>query len=217
MTLIAYWPLDETSGSTVTDYSGNNNDGSINGATPNGGNGFIGRPSMSFNRSNNDEVDTGIRTVSAPLTLSCWIKPYDTNRGEFFGNRNGGGSYDTYLGHSNSNAGEVYFTIDQATNVTTASGTVSADNWHHVVAISTPNSMKLIIDGNLEASAGNGASLGDSGYNHLIGNRPDNPSFAFDGEITDFRIYSHELTDQEIQYLYSVGKRGLHVSNKRTL
>ena len=71
MTLKAYWPLDESSGTTANDYSRNGNDGSINGANPNGGNGFLGRPSMSFNRNNNDEVDTGIRTVSGPLTISC--------------------------------------------------------------------------------------------------------------------------------------------------
>lgn len=217
MTLIGYWPLDEESGSTAKDYSSNSNDGTINGAEPDAGNGFLARPSMSFNRSNNDEVDTGLRTISAPFTVSCWIKPSDTDRGEFFGNRDGGGDYDTYIGHSNANAGELYFTIDQGSSMSTSGGLISSDTWQHVTAISTSSSMKIFIDGVQEASTSGGASSGDSGANHLIGNRPDDPSFAFDGEIADFRIYGHALTQQEIQYLYSVGSRGLHVSDRRSL
>jgi hypothetical protein len=171
---------------------------------------------MSFDRSNNDEVDTGIRTISQPFSISCWIRPSDTNRGEFFGNRDGGGSYDTYLGHSNDTAGEVYFTLDQGSGVRRAGELVNSGKWHHIVAVSSPQNMIIYLDGVERASGGSGVDADDSGAPHLIGNRPDDPSFAFDGDIAEFRIYSRKLAPQEVQYLYSVSQRGRQVSSGKS-
>jgi hypothetical protein len=216
LVLKAYWPLNENSGSTAYDHSLNENHGTINGAEAGAGASFLEGNTMSFDRSNNDEVDTGLRTISRPFSISCWIRPSDTNRGEFFGNRDSGGSYDTYLGHSNDSSGEVYFALDQGSNVSTSGGLVSASSWHHIVAVSSPDAMIIYVDGFKRASGGSGSDAGDSGAPHLIGNRPDDPSFAFDGDIAEFRIYSRKLTPQEVQYLYNVSKRGRQVSSGKS-
>ena len=74
---VAHYKLDETSGSTAIDSSGNGNDGTINGATVNqiGYNGSVG--AYSFDGTD-DYVDIGhISSLNFSrtdnFTISCWV------------------------------------------------------------------------------------------------------------------------------------------------
>ena len=79
MTLIGYWPFNESSGSTAYDYSGNSHHGTIydgSDSTVPGANGILGQNAYNFD-GNNDYIsigDTPILNPSSDMTVSIWIR-----------------------------------------------------------------------------------------------------------------------------------------------
>ena len=74
------------------------------------------------------------------------------------------------------------------------------------------------LDGDLKGvSATNSSPNTNSGDLEIARQDNEGGRFNFEGNIQHVRIYDHALTQQEINYLYQVGSRGIHTSDKRTL
>jgi hypothetical protein len=77
--MIAYWPMNEGSGSTINDLSGDGYTGTINGATWTMSGEF--NDDLSFNGSSGDvALSNDPLTTTGPQTISAWI--YLTGWGE---------------------------------------------------------------------------------------------------------------------------------------
>ena len=93
--LLGHWKLDEGSGTTVTDLSGNGNDGTLGGA-PTWVDDAVHGAVLSFD-GNNDYIATDVRiphmTLENGFTWVFWCKQAGDGTGvneTAFGNRNGG-------------------------------------------------------------------------------------------------------------------------------
>lgn len=223
MTLLAYWPLNESSGSTAHDHSGNENHGTINDggdSTVPGATGILGGEAYSFDGSN-DYVDIGYSgSPYSDWTVSLWVNHNDWSTSERQGSlavgenrsskplnwdRDGSNQFSHYRGEA---AGQVM-------SVNSVSG-----GWHHVIVTqrridSSTVDLKMYWDGEkVDETTGDYEDMDLSKYIYIGWNSSSGTEWK--GKVSEVRIYDRPLTKSEIQYLYSVGERGLQTTSKKT-
>ena len=221
MTLIGYWPLNESSGDTAHDYSGNSHHGTIydgSDSTVPGATGVLGQNAYSFDGSD-DYVSTGRKFDQySTISVSAWflhnsldtlseirslIANHDNNEGIFI-QTNGSGAIRIGVGD-----GSNWNYIDSSQK--------NADTWYHSVLVYDGNKIKTYIDGKKYGQISSGYST-SSVSNVRIGRGGPwgGGSQNWPGKISEVRIYDRPLADSEVQYLYSVGKRGLQTTSKKS-
>jgi type II secretory pathway pseudopilin PulG len=213
--LIACWKLNESSGLTAADSSGNNNDGTlrnmvgdewidgiIDGALNfDGSNDYIAIQNLYYEGSGYPEV-----------TVSAWIRTSNGgnqiivsfDRNEYWRlevNGNGGGTgqigWDVYT-----STGQV----DYGSNTRVDDGL-----WHHVAGVFDNGTLTIYIDGNPETPTSGGSTFG-RGVNDRYGflgvgseattfDGSKGPNNYFDGDMDDVRIYDRALDSNEIAQL----------------
>jgi len=224
--LVGYWPMDEGSGLSTIDASGNGNTGTLITASTTCGSsclpqwsaGKIGNNALTFNgltSTNGNWVDAGNAsnlTIPNAVTMAAWVKitlagpsyagiilkGYLGGSQNYFLQETSGGSFQTGFGATGGNS-----------NVALSSGGNYNDaNWHFIVAIIDTINEKIYmyIDGKQVSSATpTGTSLGQmvpSSYDLVIGTRLDTHG-TFPGLIDDVRVYNRVLSLAEIQSLYN--------------
>jgi hypothetical protein len=203
-------PMDEGSGSTVYDQSGNNFNGTIYGATWTQGR--YGN-ALSF-----DGVDDYIDFGTAPslsgttdFSVAFWLKSTFTGGGYIIAQRAPGfnGEWMVNLGgnHNNSvlNPGKIYFMVYNNGFQWEIWSTTAVNNgqWHSIVAVRQGANGYLYIDGNLDAQAsGPIRSLVNTlkiaiGIDLLGMNRP------LQGIVDEVFLFTRALTSAEISDLYN--------------
>lgn len=214
--LTGYYPLHEDSGSTAYDFSGNNNDGTINGATV-GVTGLLGTTAYSFD-GNNDYIQLPFSNGTGAWTLSAWIKIDDsTADGTIIsGFEDSGGGFD--INHEGGNG--LYLRTQLATGTITTSGryAISAGTWYHVVGRWTGTGEQLIVNGTQQAS--DTSAHGASSVDFVIGDQAAGSQAIpgpWPGDIWEARLYNESLSDTNVQTLYDVvATQAVHKTLKKT-
>ncbi len=198
--LVGHWTFDAKDGSTsskVEDVSGNNNNGTVNGATLTN----LGRfkeaydydgTSDSINAGNNSSLN-----VEVEFTLSAWIKTTDDD-GMFIskGNANNdgyhlrvfGGTFRFYVGSSGF----------RNTNVI-----INDSLWHHIALTMDNNTspkVNVYHNGNLVLSNDDQPNAG-ADYALLFGKHWDD-SIYLNGTIDEIILYNRSLSALEVSDLY---------------
>ena len=222
MTLVGYWPLNENSGEAL-DHSGNENHGSLNGGVRQAAKGLLGSSAYDF-----DGTDGNVQhsyTTSVSFSVSVWIKSDSStwsSSGCGWADRSSSGfilhpddGQSTWTGYVLANSSNDYYRIAEA----------SIDDiteWHMYTIThgNETNTSRMFLDGRKVAAAStttdrvestNTATIGhDDVDDYNEGERP------IDGKISEARYYSRPLTKSEIQYLYSVGSKGLQTTSKKS-
>jgi len=202
--LVAYWKVDENSGTRAEDFAGSHDGTLVNGPAwrPNGGK--IGG-ALDFDGVD-DYVAIGKIDVEGGtgLTLALWFKADDF-----------GASYarfiakvtetqDHYWLLSTSDDGTVLrFNLkagDSTTVLKTSTGQIQTERWYHIAATYDGNRMRIYKNG-VEVAGINKSGSVNTNPNVLavIGNQPPAAgSWPFDGLIDDVRIYNRALSSTEI-------------------
>jgi hypothetical protein len=219
MTLVGYWPLDESSGDAL-DYSGNENHGTVNGATQ----GYtsttlLGNSVYDFNDSNNEDVNIGSVNYVAgsnQVSICSWFKADDINQS---------GVHRIFGRHSTSandnwalwlNQGVLEFYVDTGSNADAGTISPNTGQIYFVVGVYDGSSAKLYINGEEQDSVSQSGTIANTSAPVTIGSRQSTEHF-FDGQISNVRLYNHALTPHEIQYLYEVSQTGQMTSSVKTL
>ncbi len=217
--LVGWWKLDEGSGTTAYDSSGNGHDGTLVG-DPMWRPGKIGG-ALEFDGTD-DVVELGAFDVVGPgITLAAWIKPddFDINDGRIITKANEWLADDHWWMLSTiAEAGETRLRFRLKTTegqtvptLIASSGVIVTDEWQHVVATWDGTTMRLYLNGEETGSMAKGgdAVATDPSIKAAIGSQPPD-AFAtdpsrvnkfFDGFIDDVRLYNGALTQDEIQVL----------------
>ncbi|WP_414838297.1 LamG domain-containing protein [Candidatus Nanosalina sp. VS9-1] len=215
MTLIGYWPLNEASGTTAYDHSGNENHGVVGNSPVLGQSGVLDGKAYDFTGNNgNVDVDPGYFDSSSDFTISFWIYPTDTSandqrifdmRGDIALipniNRSGNGDLEVWINGNENTVSDI-----------------SENMWQFITVVYTAseNNLEIFKDGvsansfNTDINTSSEDSLMWSGNANYDGGAGDTP---IEGRLCECRLYDRPLTENEIQYLYSVGKRGLQTSS----
>jgi hypothetical protein len=238
MVLIGYWPLNEESGTTAYDYSGNENNGDANGPGPSGtgtGTGPVGQPAYVFD-GGDDYIALDMFFEdgdSLPVfSVSVWFKTsysgkdfsdnwsfLDFDRSEWF---------NVYLTGS---SGEIAFSGSDGTNDyfdIAGSTSVNDGKWHQGVVVYNSNENRVVFymdgqqDGVFNYDTMNSISDTTTRYG-FIGDGSEASSYDgdrnnvhYDGSMGEIRFYYHALTPAEVQYLYQVCKRGRQVTSGKS-
>lgn len=224
--LVGRWMMDDGSGTTTVDASGNNNTGTfIN--TPVWTNGVV-RSGLRFNGANSG-VNIGSNAtifVSLPATLTLWIKldvGYTSSTNDAWFNNNGMFSTSTYSGFDVIDSGTKKIEIDFG-NVTgsnsrqskVGTSTLTTNIWYFIAGTFTGRSNMVIYlngvndNGNYSNVNNPSAVSYRLAVNGGIGNIAAISAHYFLGSIDDCRIYSRALTQNEITKLYNGGHGSQH-------
>ncbi|MDD5627058.1 MAG: LamG domain-containing protein [Patescibacteria group bacterium] len=216
--LVGYWDMDQMTGTTATDKSGNGNTGTLTsgplwaqGVQPFQG-GKIGGGALQFDGTD-DYVgvtrNANLEPASA-FSIETWVKVSAFQDSEWNTSQiisKYGGNYKGYILSLNKVGSSWYFYFTTCTP-STCYGTsqptqaVSLGQWYHLVAVFQNGSPNLMyVNGVLVGQSANAAITHDTAQNLFIGKAGWYSSF-FNGTIDDVRVYNRALSPAEIRYHY---------------
>jgi hypothetical protein len=200
---LAYWRLDDPSGTTAFDYVGGN-DATYANVTLNqpGALATDGDPAAGFNGTS-AYAGTGVSLVNnlAAFTLEGWYKLVaGGTRMGFWGQNNA-----IEFGLSDAKTIQIYTAGGGMLNVTNTWGT---NSWHHLAAVGNGANLLLYVDGSLAGSGGSAtANYGSSTYPFNIGGGGvfDATTNWFNGCLDEVAVYSRALPAKDIKRHYLLG------------
>lgn len=205
--LVGYWSFNEGTGTKATDYSGNGNTGTLNGAN--------GLPVWTVGKSGtalrfdgaDDHVTVNANSILQPsiITISAWIKPssldddwivstqtsdpYNYNYGYVMRVQYPENTVNCYFGRGSSTAG-------------TSQVPVIAGIWQHIIC-SYDGSYARIYLNSVEATPNSAAgSMSYAGTENVYISSHYSTSRHFVGQIDEVRIYNRALSAAEVATLY---------------
>jgi hypothetical protein len=200
--LIAYYPFN----GNANDESGNNLNGTVNGATLTTDR--FGNPDSAYSFDGSDIITIAhndILNCSNELSFSVWVKLNIQQDAMILGKSN----YTTstnYLLRTKS-TGFIQFEYKDFANSNSLPLTASV--WNHIAVISkSDNSKQVYINGVLATHTSDTSPFGLVTNALTIGARPG--AEFFNGNIDDLRIYSMALTEAQVLSLYSNNTLALH-------
>jgi hypothetical protein len=207
--LVAYWTFDEGSGDIVYDSSGNNNNGTINGATWDAGK--YGN-ALRFNAQDNYvEVPTSDSLEITPnVTIAAWINWIDAGDGwlGIMANGQQNGPWENYGLFVNRGGRYLYFTLSlDGGHVTqsTPNNVIEPDEWLHACATWDGSNARIYVNGEMLLEQAQTGELVPPQLPLRIGHRNGSTHY-YNGIIDEVRIYNHALTEVEILAAMEGGK-----------
>ena len=195
--LVAAYAFDEGAGTTLQDFSGNGNSGTLSGgATWTAG--YSGTAAAFDGATGKISLPSTLDISALPFTLETWVRPANyASWHVIFSKRNSyaqtGMRFDVGLA---SGTGRIY--------VTTGGGTVTStyapplNLWTHLAVVASTAGTQLFVNGTLQQTMG-AITLGTAaGAAVNIGRTGDNDD-PFAGAIDDLRLYKRALSLSEIQ------------------
>ena len=205
---VGIWRFEEGVGSTVYDYSGYGNNGTINGGA-NYTTGILGK-ALSFDGVN-DYVNAGngaSLNITDAITVEAWV---ETNLLSDYGIIATKGSYTYFFSLNSSEAPALLIGNSSASswNITCSGSSLQTGTWYHIAGqySSSVGSVSLYINGVLNKTcSGTAQKIGSNTSWVSIGSASSYSStYFFKGFIDEVRIYSQALSAMEIQQHYVEG------------
>ncbi len=208
--MLADYPMEEGSGNTTADATGNGNDGTISGAI------FASDHGLMFDGSN-DYVNIGkMDSISGgTLTISAWFKSSDLANCSYrdcriISKATGIQSSDHYFMISTVKDGsntKLRFrlkTNGSTSTLTASSGNLTENKWVHVTAVYDGSNMKLYKDSVLVGSLNKTGSINtnDNIDTWIGGNPSGSKAKPWKGHIDDVKIYGKALSASEVAALF---------------
>lgn len=210
--LLGHWALDEGSGTTATDSSGNSHTGTFV-DVPTWQAGRVGSGALQFDGTNDALTLATPSTLNAnTYTISFWI--------------NGSASFSGTVYRLTKSTSITAFNSKYQIDVTpssvmfrTGDGTASSDDdvysttltagswWHIVCSLDGSNVKSCYRNGTLISSTTNdvNVTLNTPVAAYLASGRPDTQNNNFEGIIDDILVYNRALSESDIQELFALG------------
>ena len=222
-TLVGYWPMDEGSGNTAWDWSGNNASGTWQGGLVNGSHyapGKIGGWAGEFVASDTDYVTAGTGPILGDnFSIGMWVYSYGTQVASgqilFQGSR---GGVETQPYGIAFGGDSIYASISNPSSTPVSGGSRTINyasdhnQWHQIWFIDRNKSLEIYLDGVLSGGTPVATNVTPDNVGPLTlyigrGKYLGSPYYRlFNGLLDDVRIYNRALSAAEIQELYSAGK-----------
>ena len=196
--LVAAYGFDEGSGTSVTDASGNGNNGTISNATW-AATGKYGK-ALQFNGSSAtvNIPDSASLHLTTGMTLEAWVNPSTVNANWRDVIYKGNDNY--YLEATSSNASKPDAGLIAGGSYADAYGTaaLTANSWSYLTETYDGSNLRLYVNGTLVATTAHTGSITTSTNQLQIGGDSIYGQY-FAGMIDEVRIYNTALTATQIQ------------------
>jgi hypothetical protein len=206
--LLAHWKLDEGTGTTSADASGNGNTATLTSSAD----WSAGYSGQAFSGDGSSSISANLGTWFGgdnTLTASAWVYATSATNGPLFGVTSlpAGGTWNMpFLSIAGST---VYGHIWEVNSNNPLSATVSLNNWHFLAITYDPSGSgteKFYVDGALSAS-GTGtylpSSTTDTWSTNIPGTKPSGVASVLTGKVDDVRAYNRVLSAAEISILFN--------------
>lgn len=220
----AHYKLDETSGTTLADSSGNNVNAILQVRDPvvYGAEGLASGTSLGLtpaNSSTSGNYFTSNIVHSPTFSFSAWIKPNGSGNRSLFNRDPNFSGTDSIYGLVLNNSGQLDFRVRSTSLVVSEEGAIENDEVYHVVLThldtdgfgnETADRTRLYINGELVAEVEAFDTLGFDDYPYdassvvqalHIGSKTA-AGFGYSGLLDDIQIYGIELTPEQVRGLY---------------
>lgn len=212
----SYFRLNESSGTTAVDSSGNSSNGVYSGTETLGAPSPVagsGGSAVTFDGNSGTMGSAGPIPGPSVYSEELWFKTTTTNGGKLigFGNQQTGNSssYDRHVYMDNS--GQLTFgTYTGVMNTITSPNGYNDGQWHYVVASQGSDGMKLYVDNQLVGSSGVTGQQAYNGYWRVGGDTSWAASNYFAGTIDEAAVYSSVLTPTQIAAHYNAASAVNH-------
>ncbi len=210
-TIVGVWLFDEGSGDVALDYSGNGNDGTLNGPEWTSESKFGG--ALEFNGADSYiEFATGESMKTQQLTFMAW---FNTRKLDGYGHIfQTGNDWDDMAGcvfrvHQDGYA-QAALAFGPGNTATWLSGpALEADTWYHMVLTFDGTTAILYLDGvNVASGDGQGEIMYDD-QPVRIGTHSHDTGAAFDGFIDEVALFDVALEAEDIEAIMNNGLSGI--------
>lgn len=193
-----YLKLDENTGISANDSSGNGNTGTFNGNTAwaigkygagailDGSGDYISSSYSSINPSANNLTVEGWFKTTTPSTLQSIIQQKD-----------GGGTGRTWLGFSDATCSVGKFYSFIGGSCTTSTTSVTANTWYHLATTYDGTTVKLYMNGVLDGSAAKTAEANSAGQ-LVFGINKALSGAALSGQMDEVKVYNYARTQGQV-------------------
>jgi hypothetical protein len=211
---MAYWKLNEASGTVAFDYMGGYDVTQI-------GNVIVGQPgpvppqfpgfpannlSALYDGSTATSASTGVSLLNnrTNFTMCGWINPIVIAQGGFYGQND-------VVEFRFLNGTTIELWTPRGSIDYTFGSSVTGNDWNFIAASGTATTLNLYINGQLVATA---ATTATAGYGTstspfiLTGNTSGNGDPCLNGFMDEVALYPHTLSDAQIYSLYAAGAYG---------
>jgi hypothetical protein len=210
------YKFDESTGTTVSDYTGHGKDGTVSGHTSWVTGFFNNAISLDNGDPNNDgqvNIPDGVLSALHDYSITIWTKPtraLDWAQLIDFGTAPASGDPQQYLAlipRAGNDGNTVRFTIKNGGGEQIVNGTsqLQVGVWSHVAITSTGDSVYLYVNGDLVGMSAaitlDPADLGNTTANTL--GKSQWPDHRYDGAIDQFDVYDGVLTPEQVKDLAS--------------
>lgn len=206
--LALYWRLDEGTGSSAGDSSGNGVNGTLGASTAaptwlTGASCKFGN-CLSFDGSN-DVVTLSLATGTS-YTIALWVYNDSTATGFNYTTlfSLSGAASGLFLMQTGGNANQLNMYYSGADHF--SSGTVPTDTWAHIAVTVNAGAVTFYINGSSSGTASSGPS-----FTATTVGLHDTSQEAFKGRIDEFRVYSRALSSGDITELVTFRPSGDYV------
>jgi hypothetical protein len=209
--LLAYYKLDETSGTTAEDSHGDN-DGTANNArvfTAESG-GILGTNGADFTQGN-DTINVGSSfnfAYNSDFTISFWMKPTSHSTYQFILSNIPASNTGLFVyGFDLFNSVPRFLTTlgGSANFVATGDNSITSTSYHHVVGVYSNKAMSIYVDGTLDGTGTYDRTSGTTPSSNLIFGQRGTLASYYDGLLDEVGIWSRALTAEEVSELYNDG------------
>lgn len=206
--LVGLWLINENTGSSLADLSGNENDGT---GTLNWVLGKFGSALYFDGSSDYVQIadDSSLDVGNSNCTIEAWVYSYELTGDTQIIFQKYGSDIDNIFGFGISSLGEGFFFLRDTSGNGIAVKYLSVDltgAWHHLVGVREGNYTKIYVDGvlrNTEDISTLG-TINTSNHNARIGmNAHYTGADEFKGIIDNVMIYNRDLSTTEIEQLYA--------------
>lgn len=208
--IVAYYPFC----GNANDASGNNNNGTVNGATLTADRFGNANNSYSFNGKSDFISCANAPLVNVPFTISAWVNLNNLNEGSnpilSLGDLGTNNLKKFYFSPVYGGIGKPSIGTGGANDITSTSIVVTPSNWIHVAVCVTSYSASNVvfyvngISYNVNTTGGGNFPFPLNNAGFVIGKDAGTGVYSyFNGKIDDLSIYNRILTDHEIATLYN--------------
>lgn len=207
---VGWWKLDDASGTTAVDSSGNGNNGTLVNMYPptdwvtgwiDGALDFDG-----WNDYVNCGNDSSLR-ITSRITVAAWVKtrdcgdnshnPYVIKGDHAYALQQGWNNYIEFFIYDGDWYAAMYHVTGSFNNV-----------WHHLAGTYNGSQVKLYVDGVLRDTTNHTGSIANTAYNVQLGKCAEETDRLYNGVLDDVRIYNSALDDDEVEELAEGGGGG---------
>jgi Carbohydrate family 9 binding domain-like/Concanavalin A-like lectin/glucanases superfamily/Tetratricopeptide repeat len=199
--LIGCWKFDETHGTVARDSSGGgNHDGTLIGNAHWAPGRIGGAVALDGKGSYVEIANKQDFDFSGQLTLSAWVNIHSVTSPWMAIITKGDSAWRLSTYDSDR---KIHFSVNHYDHTDGVNGStaLNPNEWHHLTAVYDGETMKLYVDGKIDATTPWTRGISRNDADVLIGENADHRGRGFNGLIDDVRIYNYALPESEIRRL----------------